>query len=922
MSTLRQTGQLPRGRDLDALGLRPTYDKVYLGFVRDHKDVQHMGRLRVWIPELCTDNETSWIIVDHASPFAGATNVLNVNNNPESAQTSYGMSFIPPDINNQVLCMFINGDPNRGVWFACLFQVNRRSMVPSVPAGIPRDRRQRTEENIITGEEGLFVPGVTTAERGGTANLPVRDGGNVTRSAGNSYTSNGILTPRGHNLVMDDDPEDGFIRLKTRHGVQIILHDNADRIIINNAFSTGKVVIDHDGKIDVYGAGSISLNSLDNINISAKNDVNIESREGKINIRSANDIRAFAKNQFHIVAGSHIFQNSQQGEVHVHANSNLFLTADAKVQRIGQLGINDSVRQGSINISNEEGNVFIYTRDGQMNLRSSDTLFLQSVSGAANLKSATGVNIQSDDVVNIKSGGNMFLQSNGDLNLRSGGGVVRTGPRTTINDSAVPDASDADTALSAAVAIPAIAGLEPETRILQQPAPENLPAPGTRTQLVTTIASRLPSAEPDVARNTSGPGYSGTDTVERKDTPVESTFKTGQVMEGQTTPLVVNGRTEQNTELGKYEGTGWNGDTPTYGPKANVVEGFFRPASEYPSVSARGLNAIREHEGTGSGPPAIPGGVFENACKSGIKMIGHGHVLTAAELQSQTLTINGSIDTGGAPRVVNVTVNWTTTALTSDQMIVLLKQDLEPVYAKIKSSLGSARITQDQFDSLSDFIFNIGAEAFDRSGIPGMIASGKYDSVPTEMVKWILACGTEKSELRARRITNAFTFSGTVRAGTAGVYGGQETPDPAVTSERAAQAMAWFQSEAGGGYTRAQAAGIVGNLVQESALRPSALNPRENAQGIAQWTPVGGRQQMVAAFIGKPVLSSSFEEQLRAITWELSGPEQSAGRALRATSGVDDATIVVDRRYERSAGTEVNQRISNARALMNNSNIP
>lgn len=877
MSNFRQTGRLPAGYDLDPAGLRPTYDKVYLGFVRDHKDFQFMGRLRVWIPELSTDNENSWIVVDHASPFAGATNVLNVNNNPQSAQTSYGMSFIPPDQNNQVLCMFINADPNRGIWFACMFQTNRRDMVPSVPGGGPTNPAQRTEENIISGEAAQWYPGVTPAEYGGTFNIPVRDGGNVSRSAGNSYTSNGILTPRGHNLVMDDDPEDGFIRLKTRHGVQIILHDNADRVIINNAFSSGKIVIDHDGKIDVYGEGSISINSLDNINISAKNDVNIESREGQINIRSSSDIKAYAKNEWHLVTGSNMFQTSQQGEIHVHANSNLFLTADRKVQRIGRLGINDTVRQGNINISNEEGNIFLYTRDGDMHFRSYNNLFLQSVTGNANLKSATAANIQSDDAINIKAGGNMFVQGNGDINLRAGA-AVKTGAITEINNSALPAAGEADTALPAAVAIAAIAGSEPQTRLLEQPAPDNLRNPGSRTQLVTSIASRMPSGDPYIARNTAGPGYSGTDTIQRKDAPVEGTFKTGQIFEGQSIPLVVNGKTAENSEEGKYEGKGWQGDKPAYGAKMAVSEGVFRPASQYEKVSARGLNAIKEHEGNGAGPPNIPGGVFENACKTGIKMIGHGHVLTSAELaEPYQININGSIETGGSPRVVNATVNWQNTALTDDQMLVLLQKDLEPVYSKIKATVGGARITQDQFDALTDFIFNVGTAAFDKSGIAGMINGGKYDEVPTEMIKWILACGTEKSELRARRINNAFTFSGTVRAGAFAVYTGQGRVNPAATSERAAKAMSWFQSAAGGGFSCNQAAGIVANLIEESGgLNPAIVNPISGATGLAQW--LGSRKTRYINTYGSfpspgsPFSETAFENQLKYVTQELTVP--------------------------------------------------
>lgn len=112
-----------------------------------------------------------------------------------------------------------------------------------------------------------------------------------------------------------------------------------------------------------------------------------------------------------------------------------------------------------------------------------------------------------------------------------------------------------------------------------------------------------------------------------------------------------------------------------------------------------------------------------------------------------------------------------------------------------------------------------------------------------------------------------------------------------------AEAMNFFMNN---GWTRAQAAGIVGNLIQESSLNPRAHNIRENAQGIAQWTPVGGRQQSIADYLGKPILEATFQEQLRAIQWELTGNERNAGDMLRQSNTVSGAAEVVMRQYERA----------------------
>jgi hypothetical protein len=126
------------------------------------------------------------------------------------------------------------------------------------------------------------------------------------------------------------------------------------------------------------------------------------------------------------------------------------------------------------------------------------------------------------------------------------------------------------------------------------------------------------------------------------------------------------------------------------------------------------------------------------------------------------------------------------------------------------------------------------------------------------------------------------------------------------------RAMEYFIAR---GWTIDQAAGIVGNLIQESNLNPKALNQRENAQGIAQWRL--DRIENVSKFLGKPLLESSFEEQLSAVDWELNNGEKRAGYRLRRATNAAAAARIVDKYYERSAGTEIQNRIDNAFRLLN-----
>lgn len=120
-----------------------------------------------------------------------------------------------------------------------------------------------------------------------------------------------------------------------------------------------------------------------------------------------------------------------------------------------------------------------------------------------------------------------------------------------------------------------------------------------------------------------------------------------------------------------------------------------------------------------------------------------------------------------------------------------------------------------------------------------------------------------------------------------------------------AAAMQYFQSQ---GWSQAQAAGIVGNLVHESRLNTGANNPGDGSDGsdsigIGQWN--GSRAQALRAFAaaqGKPV--TDFGTQLAFVQHELQTTEGSAAMALRAAGNIHDATGAFAINYERASGSE------------------
>ena len=165
------------------------YDTAtYLGVVKDNTDPIRSGRLRVWIPDFggTEDNDKFWQTVSYASPFFGATFVgeATANNKFDTTNHTYGMWMVPPDLNNQVLCTFVNGDPDRGFWFACVNPTLSHYMVPAI-AGTGSAQRDLTNASEDT---KLSIIG-----DGNSQTLPVAE---FNENDPNAYTSTFYNNPK------------------------------------------------------------------------------------------------------------------------------------------------------------------------------------------------------------------------------------------------------------------------------------------------------------------------------------------------------------------------------------------------------------------------------------------------------------------------------------------------------------------------------------------------------------------------------------------------------------------------------------------------------------------------------------------------------------------------------------------------------
>ena len=156
--------------------------------------------------------------------------------------------------------------------------------------------------------------------------------------------------------------------------------------------------------------------------------------------------------------------------------------------------------------------------------------------------------------------------------------------------------------------------------------------------------------------------------------------------------------------------------------------------------------------------------------------------------------------------------------------------------------------------------------------------------------------------------TNISSITPSTGMPSTGIISSSETGSPEA-------AQAFFESK---GWTKEQAAGIVGNLAVESGFQTDAVGDNGNAYGIAQWNKKGSPERIdnFQKVMGKSLYGSSFQEQLEFVNWELNNSEKGAGNRLRQATTTDDAAAIVDKYYERSSGIHLDRRQANAAAII------
>lgn len=144
-------------------------------------------------------------------------------------------------------------------------------------------------------------------------------------------------------------------------------------------------------------------------------------------------------------------------------------------------------------------------------------------------------------------------------------------------------------------------------------------------------------------------------------------------------------------------------------------------------ISEEGLALVKRFEGFS----AVP---YDDA--AGLPTIGYGHLIKDGEAF-------GRISQGEAE--------------------VLLKRDIA-VAEKAVAKFIHVDLSQQQFDALVSFTFNLGAGALQRSTLRIKLNRGEFDEIPSEFLRWVWAGGRKSAGLLRRREAESRLFAAMPRA--------------------------------------------------------------------------------------------------------------------------------------------------------------
>jgi hypothetical protein len=191
-------------------------------------------------------------------------------------------------------------------------------------------------------------------------------------------------------------PHNEMLRLKTRTGHQILMHNSEDLIYIGNSQGSTWIELTSNGKIDIYAQDSISIHSENDLNFRADRDINLEAGRN-VNTKAAKDF----KNENDELEG---------GNINLETASDLaiFVGQDNKITTTGRLDVNTGESSYFSAVKNTEiksgGDHIEYTLpDGDIHMNGPEATLAKSANSLREFSLPKEYRRNTDDFTTIQS---------------------------------------------------------------------------------------------------------------------------------------------------------------------------------------------------------------------------------------------------------------------------------------------------------------------------------------------------------------------------------------------------------------------------------------------------------------------------------------------------------------------------------------
>jgi hypothetical protein len=269
-------------------------------------------------------------------------------------------------------------------------------------------------------------------------------------------------------------PHNELVRIRTRTGHQILLHNSEDLIYITNSRGTAWIELTSNGKIDIYAQDSISIHTEQDFNFYAGRDFNFEAGRN-FNLKVAN------RHQTE-VGGDQILIVDQNQQIQIKQDVDITYEQNYKHHVVEQVDWNFD--------ANINWNVGGGSGGGNVNSTVGGNV-TSKVTGTIN-ETITGSVIQTiQGSLDLNTTGHNNFTAGGDTNILSSGNHVETAANIHMNG---PTAATAATASAPGSAEEAV--VPDPLPTFDNPTPDNSSVPAVEGTPITSILARIPTTEP------------------------------------------------------------------------------------------------------------------------------------------------------------------------------------------------------------------------------------------------------------------------------------------------------------------------------------------------------------------------------------------------------------------------------------------